>query len=220
MSLNMYQLFALEGLMAARDRKFGALLWDKLIVTIKLMDSLTSLAYAAQIYYPYSESICPYMDVQNCDVHKKLFIVVVVTAISDGVLSMAFSFLNSTWLKGMYSLQTSLHVTNFCLEITLLVCSYFPTRLGMTKGQGGSIPFIVLSAFFTFLTLLATLIGMQRLFVAFKASMTRIQSSLRISHTARSSASQGQVMSFSAEVASPEPLKAAHINARQTSSVP
>jgi hypothetical protein len=173
----MASLFTWEGKMADRNASFCSLLLGAIFLSCFLLDSLTSLAYAAQIYYPYSNGICPYMGRMDCGMHLRLFITVVLAATGDTAISMAFTFINETWLEGQHNLRLTLHITNFLLETLLLVCAGLPPRFGMTKGQGGGVAFIVVSAFFTVLTLICTLIGFQKLLLAVKATMAQIRPS-------------------------------------------
>jgi hypothetical protein len=135
--LNMSSLFVADGAMADRVASFCSLLWEAIFLSCFLLDSLTSLAYAAQIYYPYSIGICPYMGRMDCGMHLRLFTTVVLVAAFDTAVSMAFTLINATWLEGQHYLRLTLHIANFLLETVLLVCAVWPPRFGMTKGQGG-----------------------------------------------------------------------------------
>jgi hypothetical protein len=190
-SLNMVALFVIEGKVANRDASFCSLLWGEVSVSCFLLDSLTSLAYAAQIYHPYSNGICPYMGGMDCGMHLKLVITVVLAAAVDTAVSIVFTFINATWLENQHYLRLTLHITNFLLETVLLVCAGLPPRFGMTKGQGGGVGFIVVSAFFTLLTLICTLFGIQQLLLAVKATMERVRPSFLGTALAENCSSEG-----------------------------
>jgi hypothetical protein len=187
----MASLFTWEGKVADRNASFCSLLWGAIFLSCFLLDSLTSLAYAAQIYHPYSNGICPYMGRMDCGMHLRLFITVVLAAAGDTAVSMAFNLINAAWLEGQQTLRLTLHITNFLLEILLLVCAGLPPRFGMIKGQIGGVAFIVVSAFFTLLTLICTLIGFQQLLVAMKATLTRIGQSIHGTVPADECSSEG-----------------------------
>jgi hypothetical protein len=171
----MFPLFTVDGRVAARDSRMWKLLLSKLVISIMMVDSLTSLAYAAQIYYSYSVGMCPYMGANNCVMHRNLFIIMVVVAASDTVISMMFTFFGPVWLEANSRFVAAFHVLDFFAEVALLSFSFIPAKRGMASGQAGNLQFLILSAVLTMFSFVFKMIGMRRMLVLYQEARKRVR---------------------------------------------
>lgn len=142
-------------------------------MTTLIIDSFTSLAFAMQIYYPASRGVCPYDQHSACAPHWKLFYTMIVWAVVDMVVAMAFGFIPDLYAKPR--LLLALHTVDFVAEGVILGCSFFAVLHSMTEGV--SLQFLVASAALTLVTFIGTMIGGKRAYRLVMAVKSRMRSS-------------------------------------------